>query len=787
MPAPKTTGPRLLIIDNYDSYTFNLYQYFIRANKGQEPVVIRNDQFTWKEMQSILPYFDGIIISPGPGNPSCEKDFGICAKVLAECKDVPIFGVCLGHQGLASVLGGEIVKAADPMHGRTSPIYHDGQDIFFSVPSPFEAVRYHSLLVSPNNLPKELAVNAWCNEDKGETGNDPILMGFRHLKRPVWSVQFHPESICTEYGQIIVNNFCNLVEKHWSSVPSLRAELPLPEALRSISVVPSPLVQQDTLMESSFHSMILCLDNIVDSEAVFSRLYETSEDTFWLDSARIEKGLSRYSYMGNIAGPNGFRIHYSLDTKIITKVDHGKKSEYCLLENNDSNFFEYLAHLMDSSHCDSIEFYPGQVPSGDALDVPPFMGGLVGYIGYEMKSETLALGKNQEEFRTKSNSATTPDSSFLFTDRTVVFDHEHSKMYLVALVQVENGIINGPCRKLQSSWLNETSDLLKEIQSGASASQQHQVPVKKIPQLKLAHSESEYMDMIRSSVDMIREGDTYEVCLTTQLQAILKRGHPHPFELYKHLRHRNPAPYAAYLALGDGLFVASSSPERFLRVDKDRTITMKPIKGTLKRANQSNFKGSREDIALENEKRCLELASSEKNRSENLMIVDLIRNDLNQISALDSVHVPALMVVESYATVHQLVTTVASTLRPELSPVDAVMRSFPPGSMTGAPKLRTVQLIETLENIPRGPYSGVLGFFSVSGPADFNVVIRTSVFSKSKDFPDQTLVSVGAGGAIVILSDPKEEFDEMVLKAHSVLPSLSAVYHEHFHCQSDST
>jgi para-aminobenzoate synthetase len=167
-----------------------------------------------------------------------------------------------------------------------------------------------------------------------------------------------------------------------------------------------------------------------------------------------------------------------------------------------------------------------------------------------------------------------------------------------------------------------------------------------------------------------------------------------------------------------------------------------------------------------------------------MQIVDLIRNDLNQISKLNTVSVPKLMVVESYATVHQLVTTVTSKIRDDLSAVDALMRTFPPGSMTGAPKLRTVQIIEKLEKEPRGVYSGVLGFFSVCGSADFNVVIRSAIFNqkgrKSLELDcNYTEVSVGAGGAVVALSDPQGEYDEMVLKAESILPSLRYVYKNH--------
>ncbi|KAJ3305847.1 hypothetical protein HDV03_000956 [Kappamyces sp. JEL0829] len=705
MPSPQPTGPRLLIVDNYDSYTFNLFQYFT-ASRGLEPVVIRNDQFTCRQ----------------------------------------------------------VVKANPPMHGRTTPVLHDGKGIFKGIPSPFDAVRYHSLVVSPTSLPDELVMNAWSSDPQGL---DPIIMGLMHKSRPVWSVQFHPESICTQYGQQIVNNFYEMVEQQWSLNPAHKSDVPLPPSLQHISVLPSPLVPPQARRSREYHAFVKPLDFIVDSEAAFSKLYSTHPNTFWLDSARVEKGLSRYSFMGDSLGPDG----YSLDSRLVTVHGHGESlGEHSL--GSKQTFFEYLSQIMHDSQCQSVESI-NQLPL--PAELPPFLGGLVGVFGYEMKSETLSCSSAQKTFSTSSAGAV-PDSSFLFTDRTIVFDHQCSKIYLVTLVDFAKH--HSGIRKIQNAWMDETTAALEKLAGCASSSSgTREAAVKRINQLKLSHDKLEYVDMIEQSLAKIRDGETYEVCLTTQLTARIARPHPHPLEMYKHLRSRNPAPYAAYMSFGENLIVSSSSPERFLRIEGKGVITMKPIKGTVKVANRTNFKGTDEEIAKENAVRRRELAESEKNRSENLMIVDLIRNDLNQISLPNSVHVPALMAVESYATVHQLVTTVASTLRPELTAVDAIMRSFPPGSMTGAPKLRTVQLIESLEKIPRGPYSGVLGFFSVCGQADFSVVIRTAVFDQQQGF---TNVSVGAGGAIVILSDPVEEFDEMVLKSHTVLPSLHAVYKDHF-------
>jgi anthranilate synthase/aminodeoxychorismate synthase-like glutamine amidotransferase len=186
----------ILMIDNYDSFTYNLVQYF--GELGQDILVFRNDKITIGQIKKIKPR--RIVISPGPGRP---EDAGISCEVIKEFSGiVPILGVCLGHQAIGLVYGGRIINARKLMHGKTSLIYHNGKEIFKSLPDPFEATRYHSLLVERKSLPRCFEVTAWTKSAE--------IMGLKHRKYPLWGVQFHPESILTKSGKDLLSNFLTL-------------------------------------------------------------------------------------------------------------------------------------------------------------------------------------------------------------------------------------------------------------------------------------------------------------------------------------------------------------------------------------------------------------------------------------------------------------------------------------------------------------------------------------------------------------------------------------------------
>lgn len=355
-----------------------------------------------------------------------------------------------------------------------------------------------------------------------------------------------------------------------------------------------------------------------------------------------------------------------------------------------------------------------------------FNGGYVGYFGYELKALTGGVAAHESP---------TPDALWIWANRFVVIDHDRGISQLVAVDLPGAG----------DEWLDRAC-------RRAAGWSMAELAVPAIARLDLeAHLEQDratYLAGIAACMAALEAGETYEVCLTNRVRLPAV---PDPFEFFRWQRANNPAPYAAFLRYGD-LAVASSSPERFLTVDADGWAECRPIKGTAPReADQAA-----DQLAAK------ALAEDEKTRAENLMIVDLIRNDLGRVSEPGSVQVPQLMEVESYRTVHQLVTTVRGKLRSGVSAIDAVRACFPPGSMTGAPKIRTMELLDDLEDSARGVYSGALGYLTVDGRADLSVVIRTAVLT-----PSDTVI--GAGGAIVLDSNPLAEYDEMLLKAAATL------------------
>lgn len=463
----------------------------------------------------------------------------------------------------------------------------------------------------------------------------------------------------------------------------------------------------------------------VNCEEAYPLLSGGAEYSFWLDSAREESPMSVASYVGVVpAQLSPLRVDSAR-----AAAESGTEDPFAQLE----------AALACAPRVHPDAAAATGLPAG-------LRGGYVGYFGYEARAAMGLEHGHPVPGYLPAHEAPTPDSLWLPAVRYLV--HEHARPGVAA----RSWLVG------DEPWCEAAERLLSAAlnAAGECASENTPVNAPELAELLLfpAPAAEAYMDAVRASQHEIYEGNSYEVCLTAQTNARIPNPSPELFfELYRRQRAHNSAPYAAYLRCGD-FSVLSSSPERFLSVDTHRNAQTKPIKGTVPRGATPE-----EDAAA-----AAWLRTDEKTRAENLMIVDLLRNDLSLVSEPHTVRVPVLMGVESYSTVHQLVSTVSSRLREGVSAVAAARACFPGGSMTGAPKPSTMQIIERLEGRARGVYSGALGFVSADGSANLSIVIRTLVAH------DDGAVTLAAGGAVVADSDPAAEYEEMLTKLRAALP-----------------
>ncbi len=712
-----------LLIDNYDSYTYNVF-HLLAAACGEEPIVVHNDMVSWRALSRWD--FDAIVLSPGPGHPARWHDFGVCADILRS-SEVPVLGVCLGHQGLGHVLKATVTYAPTVMHGRLSSVQHTGAGLFEGIPQGFDVVRYHSLAVS-GSLGDEGREIAWTE--------DGVVMAIEHAQRPMWGVQFHPESICTAYGHKLFENFYALARAHQPERGGRRLNRPS---------VPPRRCKRRSAEASPVELHVRTIAGEAPTEPLFEALFGDLERAFWLDSASTANQpppgrgadgtlrpraagagdglLGQRSFMGASLGPHRLVLEYDVDEGIVTR--HTASGA----ERENGSIFQILDRELESRTID-----PPEEPARGLV------GGFVGYLGYECKADCGASNAHVSPI---------PDAVQIFANRVIAVDHTSGLTHIMALTTGEEP------QALQ--WLEQAERTAQELLAEPPGDPPEVNPSDGSPPSEPVvftpgRGREQYLADIARSQSALAAGESYEVCLTDQIHTTAS---PDPWLLYRGLRRSNPAPFAAYLKLGE-LAIVSSSPERFLSVDRDRRVMARPIKGTAPRSSDP----------LEDEATRRELSEDEKTFAEHLMIVDLLRNDLGRVCEVDSVRVPELMVIEQYATVHQMISNVVGILEPGRSAIDCVRACFPGGSMTGAPKLRTMEIIDDIEREARGVYSGAIGYFGADGVVDLSIVIRTIVLR-----PGDT--TIGAGGAIVMQSDPAEEFDEILLKARAPMAAIA--------------
>lgn len=367
-------------------------------------------------------------------------------------------------------------------------------------------------------------------------------------------------------------------------------------------------------------------------------------------------------------------------------------------------------------------------------ELPPFQGGVAGYLSYELAcslEKLPAAGEDDLGF---------PDLMMGFYDVVIGFDHHQQRAWVFS-----SGLPTGNLDHAQQR-------LIWIIQQIGQVDINQIAPDFSVGNLYNPFDRYNYPHQVQKVIDYIYAGDIYQANLTRRYEAACKGD---PFTLYRRLRERNPAPFAAYIRDLDHI-VASASPERFLKLSQG-CVETKPIKGTICR--DLNNPERDQDLAQQ-------LVTSGKDRAENLMIVDLMRNDLARVCCPGSVCVPKLLQVESYATVHHLVTTVVGTLEKGKTAIDLLKATFPGGSITGAPKIRAMEIIADLEPVRRGAYCGSVGYIGFDGTMDTSIVIRTFLLTENK-------LTFQVGGGIVADSDPVAEYEETLTKAVALKESLN--------------
>ncbi len=373
-------------------------------------------------------------------------------------------------------------------------------------------------------------------------------------------------------------------------------------------------------------------------------------------------------------------------------------------------------------------------------DLPPFQGGLAGYFAYEL---AFTLETCKSKHISKKSFPYHPYQLGCF-DLLISFDHYLKKAWIVSTGFPETKTSQRLLRaEKRRQWLDGM--LSQPLQHTTST-------ITHIPTPRCQMSHGNYIDAVKRIINYIKAGDIFQANLARCYQSTLNK----PLDviaLYKKLRHANPAPFAALLNFSP-CCVLSSSPERFLQLS-NQTVETRPIKGTIHRSENPS-----EDRQLEKQ-----LMQSEKDRAENIMIVDLMRNDLSKVCEPDSIAVKQLCQPESYEKVHHLVSVIHGKLKPNQSIPDLLAAAFPGGSITGAPKIRAIEIIDELENTQRGPYCGAIGYLGFNQEMDTSITIRTLLLTEKE-------LLFHSGSAITLASDPEKEYQETQVKAEALKDAI---------------
>ncbi|KAK5657202.1 hypothetical protein OQA88_3260 [Cercophora sp. LCS_1] len=734
--------PRILFIDPFDSFANNITGLLEQRLGAQVTLVHTDNGAIDDNFLEVLAAVDAVVVGPGPGHPANPSDVGFIDKLWAldDARLLPVLGICLGFQSLCLHHGAEVSRLKQPRHGIVTEVSHRSDDMFGGL-QELKATQYHSLHAvnggivdgavswEPTKKCPELQPLAWDEADKV---NGPILMGVRHTTKPFWGVQFHPESICTSAAG------AELIANWWTQARSWLFQRGRVTTGGSLSKwLPSANGEQASGASTSSH-LAGELRSIVDGNvtlswekypatrgltptAVLNALGYHGEEVIVLDSQGHDVG--RFDMIGIVIPDRTMKVTYKVSDHTL-RYGTGAVPSFSVPLDSIDQVWPILQESI-TQHAPQNTDLPQDIP---------FWGGFMGYISYEAGLETIDV-----EPHTTSSA---PDINFAFIHRSIILDHQTSSLYVQSLLPSD------------THWIQTTGNTIKSLTTQPTPPSTPPPALHPVLATTTTPTQDAYISKIRQCQTYLHSGDSYELCLTDQT-TIIPSPAPTPWNWYGTLRTRNPAPHGAYIHLSD-VTILSSSPERFLRWTRAGICEFRPIKGTVKKDPLNPISRAQAEAIL----------STDKERAENLMIVDLIRHDLAGAVGSGNVWVSQLMEVEEFAKVWHLVSVIQGRFEEKGMGVEVLKRSLPPGSMTGAPKKRSCEILGRIEGGPRGVYSGVLGYLDVGGGGDFSVVIRTAVSEREGEW------RVGAGGAVTVQSDDLGEFKEMEAKSGSVLDAL---------------
>lgn len=810
---------RVLFVDAYDSFSANI-AVLLRRLLRVDVVTIKVDAKPdcvapgAETLQCFLQDFDAIVLGPGPGNPINSSDIGLFPLVWKDAAQaqIPVLGICLGFQSLCVNFGLPISRLELPCHGHAKTVQHCNDDIFegsgevtatcynslglrMTIPPITPDISRPTSSASSRSYASDLCIDVVSTDATADTERDAesyglpgvpfrilaydgdgYVMAIRHQSLPFWGLQFHPES-CKS------NAACDkLLKAWWARVQSHNSKhrsghsrqlRPVPESQHQLDTaqVPSPLASSPIV--GLLRSLTASIDQTTH--------YKTLPLTF--DRQQLADLCYSLSPVGSEA--------------MLESTKRGRFSIFGLPHESTWHLTFQKGKLCVSSHQEMIQhqepllqdtmqlieaFLSSMLVTEGAREIP-FWGGFTGFYSYEAGLDLLEVSTADAH-----SSRTVPEISLMWVDRSIVVDHQEKTMTIQTI------------RRSDDIWLEQMIVKINAIAQEPAPKQgvnsfRSQAVVSRDTSFPSHHK---YISKIRSCQSSLHAGDSYELCLTTSATV---SSQTQPYTLYTSLQQTNPAPYATNLHLLN-THIISSSPEQFLSWSRnDPSLDMKPMKGTIPKS-----------AIINTVQKAREMLLNPKEEAENLMIADLIRHDLHSALGLDGhVTVEKLFEVVETESLYQLTSHIRGHIPMPAEATEkerrlqimraghrALRTALPAGSMTGAPKKRSCELLRSLERRNRGVYSGVIGYFDVGGGGEWSVGIRCAFSHDREDTCEEGISSedqpgvnatgkkqksealgdggrhskkwyIGAGGAITVLSDEEAEWDEMRAKMDSVL------------------